>query len=638
MIVLKTIGIKKVKLKINYYFHIYIIYMNNLVGIDWGTTYSCVSTIVDGKVKVIPNENGEMTSASAIYFDPYSTDILYGNIAKNCKGSFSNLKRLICTSLDNLGELEPFFTENHIVNNKFQVEYNNTTTFFSVEELVILYLSYLKMYTTEFLNCNKSTVFDLVITIPVYYTDTQREITKECATKAGFNVIRIINEPTAAALAYTQITTEQKEENVLVFDCGGGTTDLSILSMDHQERFYQVKNVIGNNLLGGEDLTELLYNYFGKTHPHRHLRKACEKMKRELSYNTSSTVELGESYITLSQNKFLDLSKPFFDKIRKLIRTLLGDTKEPVSRVIFIGGTTRIPFIKEIFKQILGQNITICSDIDPDQTVSIGAATQGALLKHLFENLVISETLLLDIVPLSIGIETLGGIMVPIVSRNTCIPVTRTREFTNTNSDTEIDIHIYQGERKLVSDNFYLTSFKLTVPEAEPSSLLIQVTFDINADSIISATAKIKGETFESSLVITKGDQTKTTSNVNLDDILMNAEEHKLYDSVIANKILSKIELYDSFKKFLGIFHEKRAEILGSKPESESFLCSQLNTLFNETFTIINDYLNYTPIQLKEIKVTFETEWHKLLFDIGPTFKDDETGLIIDTTQYTSLN
>jgi molecular chaperone DnaK (HSP70) len=610
-----------------------------LVGVDFGTTYSCVSVIVDGKVKVIPNENGEMTSASAIYFDPYSTDILYGNIAKNCKGSFTNLKRLIGTSLDNLGELEPFFTGNCIVNNKFQVEYNNTTTLFSVEELVILYLSYLKMYTTEFLNCDKGTVFDLVITIPVYYTDTQREITKECATKAGFNVIRIINEPTAAALAYTQtIDSEQQEENVLVFDCGGGTTDLSILNMDHQEKFYQVKNVIGNNLLGGEDLTELLFNYFvsqGKLH--RHLRKACEKMKRELSYNTSSTVELGESYITLSQNKFLDLSKPFFDKVKKLIRTLLGDTKEPINRVIFIGGTTRIPFIKEIFKQILGNDTTICSDIDPDQTVSIGAATQGALLLNLFENELVSETLLLDIVPLSIGIETLGGIMVPIVSRNTCIPVTRTREFTNVNSDTEIDIHIYQGERKLVCDNFYLTSFKLTVPEAEPSSLLIQVTFDINADSIISATAKIKGETFESSLVITKGDQTKNTSNINLDEILMNAEECKLYDTITANKILAKIELYDSFKKYLSIFHEKRSEILGSKPESESFLCSQLNTLFNETFTIINDYLNYTPIQLKEVKQTFEAEWHKLLFDYGPTFKDD-TGQIIDIEQYTSLN
>jgi molecular chaperone DnaK (HSP70) len=229
--------------------------------------------------------------------------------------------------------------------------------------------------------------------------------------------------------------------------------------------------------------------------------------------------------------------------------------------------------------------------------------------------------------------------MIPIVSRNTCIPVTRTREFTNTNSDTEIDIHIYQGERKLVSDNFYLTTFKLTVPEAEPSSLLIQVTFDINADSIISAKAKIKGDNSEneSILVITKSDQTKITSNINLDEILMNAEEHKLYDTITANKILAKIELYDSFKKYLGIFHEKRTEILQDKPESESFLCSQLNTLFNETFAIINDYLNYTPIQLKEIKVTFEETWHKLLFDLGPTFKDD-TGKIIDIEQYTSLN
>lgn len=611
-----------------------------VVGADFGTVNSCVSTFVDGKIKVIPNENGEMTSASAIFFDPYSTDILYGNVAKNCKGAFTNLKRLIGTSLDNLpSELQPFFKDQTIIDNKFQVEYNNKTTFFSVEDLVVLYLSYLKMYTMEYLGCKET--FDLVITIPVYYTDIQREITKECATKAGFNVIRIINEPTAAALAYTQtIDHKQQEENVLVFDCGGGTTDLSIVNMDHQEKFYQVKNVIGNNFLGGEDLTELLHNYFvSQGQVHRNLKKACEQMKQELSYNVKSTVELGESYITMSQNKFLDLSrKDFFDKIKKLTRTLLSDTKEPINRVIFIGGTTKIPYIKQIFRDLLGQEILICSDIDPDQTVSIGAATQGALLKHLFENDIVSDTLLLDIIPLSIGIETLGGIMVPIISRNTCIPVTRTREFTNVNSDTEIDIHIYQGERKLVSDNFYLTTFKLTVPEADPSSLLIQVTFDINADSIISAKAKIKGEENESSLVITKSDQIKTTSNVNLDEILAAAEENKLYDSVVANKILAKIELYDSFKKFLGIFHDKRAEILENKPESESFLFTQLNTLFNETFVIINDYLNYTPIQLQEVRVTFEEEWHKLLFDLGPTFKDEETGQIIDTTQYTDLD
>ena len=609
-----------------------------VVGIDFGTTYSCVSSIDNCKIKVIPNENGEMTSASAIYFDPYSTDILYGNIAKNCKGAFTNLKRLIGKDLNNLGELQPFFKDHIVIDNKFQVKYNNTVNYFSIEDLVILYISYLKKYTTETLNCKS--ILDIVITIPVYYTDIQREITKKCATKAGFNVIRIINEPTAAALAYSQMInyTQLNEENVLVFDCGGGTTDLSVVCMDHQEKFYQVKNVIGNNFLGGEDITELLYNYFvSQGKQHKSLRKACEQMKCELSYNLTSTVEIGEFYITMSQNKFLDLSKLFFDKIKKLINVIIGDTKEQIHKVIFIGGTTRIPYIKQIFKEILGKDIPICSDIDPDQTVSIGATTQGALLQNLFENSDISETLLLDIIPLSIGIETLGGIMVPIVSRNTCIPVTRTREFTNTNSDNQIDINIYQGERKLVSDNFYVTCFKLNVPEAEPGVLIIQVTFDINADSIISATAKIKGEENESIIQITKGDQTKTTSNVNLDEILINAEEHKLYDSEIANKILSKIELYDSFKKYLGIFHDNRAQILQDKSESESFLVSQLNTLFNETFVIINDYLNYTPIQLKEVRVTFESEWHKLLFDFGPTFKDEETGQIIDIELYTTL-
>ena len=631
---------------------------NTLLGVDFGTVNSCVSWFGNGngngngngKIKVIPNENGEMTSASAIYFDPYSSDILYGNIAKNCKGSFTNLKRLIGKDLNNLGELQPFFVDQIVIDNKFQVKYNNTVTLFSVEELVILYISYLKKYTIEALACQGP--FDLVITIPVYYTDIQREITKECATKAGFNVIRIINEPTAAALAYSQTSQTidpLQEENILVFDCGGGTTDLSIVNMDHIEKFYQVKNVIGNNLLGGEDITELLYNYFKEpsqskacfgleqSKPHKNLRKACEQIKCELSYNFTSTVEVGDSYITLSQSKFIDLSKVFFDKIKKLIKTLLGETKETIDRIIFIGGTTRIPYIKEICKGIFGQDILICSDIDPDQTVSIGATIQGAMLQNLYQDNPNENTLLLDIIPLSIGIETLGGIMIPIVSRNTCIPITRTREFTNTNSDTEIDIHIYQGERKLVCDNFYLTSFKIIVPEAEPGELVIQVTFDINADSIISATAKIKGDDNESVIEITKEKCLNTTNNINLDEILINAEENKLYDCITANKILMKIELYDSFKKYLGIFHEKRSEILQDKPESESFLFSQLNILFNETFAIINDYLFYTPIQLKEVRVTFKEAFHQLLFDIGPTFKD-EYGQIINIEQYTTLD
>jgi len=617
--------------------------MKIVLGIDFGTCYSCISYYNNGILQVIPNENGEMTSLSALYFDPYSSEILYGNVCKNINGAFNNLKRLIGKNLNDLDDdLAKFFTNHKIINDTFEIKYNNTINYFSITDLIVLYLVYLKRFSCEFLNEKISNVIDIVITIPAYYSDHQREITKDCCIKAGFNVLRIINEPTSAALAYTynkinDNLNDTANENILVFDCGGGTTDLSFLNMDYSNDFYEVKNVIGNNFLGGEDLTQILVNYFKTKTP------LCEKLKRKLSYNLSSTIYIKDKPVSLSRLKFQDISKDFFNKIKILIRLIKNEINNNViNKVIFVGGTTRIPYFKQIFKEIIG-DVEICNNIDPDQTVSLGAAAQGALLLNLFEpNNKFSETLLLDIIPLSIGIETMGGIMVPIVSRNTVIPTTRTREFTNSSSsDPEIDVNVYQGERKLVCDNYFLANFKLKdVPLSDPGTLIIQVTFNIDSDSIITATAKIKADTTKmketESIVIIEKENVYQTSE-NLENILKDAEENKLFDSEIANKILLKIELYDSFKKLLGIFHEKRECILQDKSETENFLFSQLNVLFNETFYIIENYQDYTPKELREIKETFENEWHKLLFDHGAVFKNDD-GLIIDTSGSTDIS
>lgn len=629
--------------------------MKIVLGIDFGTCYSCVSYYNNGILQVIPNENGEMTSLSALYFDPYSYEILYGNVCKNINGAFNNLKRLIGKNLNDLdNDLAKFFINHKIVNDNFEIKYNNTINYFSITDLIVLYLVYLKRFSCEFLNEKVSSVIDIVITIPAYYSDHQREITKDCCIKAGFNVLRIINEPTAAALAYTynkindtSDTSDNKinenieiaSENVLVFDCGGGTTDLSFLNMDYSNDFYQVKNVIGNNFLGGEDLTQILVNYFkDKTSSLFKLTGYCENLKKELSYNLSSIMYIEDNPVSLSRLKFQDISKDFFNKIKILIRLIKNEVNNcTINKVIFVGGTTRIPYFKQIFKEIIGDS-EICNDIDPDQTVSLGAAAQGALLLNLFEpNNKFSETLLLDIVPLSIGIETIGGIMVPIVSRNTVIPTSRTREFANSvGDDPEIDINVYQGERKLVCDNYFLANFKLKdVPLNDPGTLIIQVTFNIDSDSIITATAKMKDlKETESTIIIEKENVYQTSEN--LEKILIDAEEHKLFDSEIANKILLKIELYDSFKKLLGIFHEKRECILQDKSETENFLFSQLNVLFNETFYIIENYKDYSPKELREIKETFESEWHKLLFDHGAVFKNED-GLIIDTSGSTDI-
>ena len=623
-----------------------------VLGIDFGTCYSCVS-YYNGNLQVIPNENGELTSLSAIFFDKYSSDILYGNVcnmSNNNENTFTNLKRLIGKDLDNLDEdLFKFFANNKISNGKFEVVYNNKICYFSVRDLIVLYLVYLKKFSCEFLNISMTEIMDVVITIPAYYSDHQREITKECCIKAGFNVLRIINEPTAAALAYTYEHLGNNSENILVFDCGGGTTDLSFLHMDYVNAFYEVKNVIGNNFLGGEDITQILVSYFLNILPKYtntsknqfKFKKHCEQLKRELSYNTSSIIDIEVNNYNyqnvVSRVKFIDITKEFFNKIKKLIRLLVNEIKESkIDKVVFVGGTTRIPYFQDIFREIINKNLEICNDIDPDQTVSLGAAAQGALLLNLFkDDTKFSETLLLDIIPLSIGIETLGGIMVPIISRNTVIPTSRMREFTNSNNEADIDINVYQGERKLVCDNFFLTNFKLNdIPPSEKGSLIIQVTFNISSDSIITATAKLKDSDTKKEIKITKDIQ--NICNENLEQILVDAEENKLFDSEIANKIILKIELYDSFKKLLSIFHEKRDFILNGKNETENFLYSQLNVLFNETFYIIENYQDYTPQELRDITATFESEWHKLLFDNGPVFKNEQ-GLLIDISQSTDI-
>jgi molecular chaperone DnaK (HSP70) len=618
-----------------------------VLGVDWGTTNSCVSYFKKGEFIVIPNNEGDFISPSVMFFDPYSPEILFGHTASKLTGNLSNLKRLIGKQACDT-DLANLFRNNEIVEGRdeisFRIPYNNDTITLGVSELITIYISYLKSYACEFIGIDKNEIIDIVITIPAYYNDSQREIIKDCCEKAKLNVLRIINEPTAAALSYTSNKLSNlsnlKDETILVFDSGGGTTDLSLLTMDYSNQVYEVKSVVGNNFLGGEDITELLTEHFSKKlcdggftkfdqKVKNKIKKTCENVKKELSFSLNTSLFLYEQNLQISRAQFINICYPFFQKIRTLINTLVNDTKLKVDKVVFVGGTTRIPHFKEIFNSILGENITIHSELDPDQSVSLGAAVQGALLCHLFEeNDILGDTLLMDIIPLSLGIETLGGIMCPIVSRNTPIPVSRTREFTNIDNDTEIDIDIYQGERRLVKDNFFLSSFKIYNEVLQEGKQIIQVTFSIDSDSIIRASAKLKSAKDEVCIKITK-ESIKTVINKDLEDILLDAENNKLYDSEIGNKILNKIELYDSFKYLLSVFHDKRDIILQGLPQDENFLFLELNNLFNDTFYIIQNFENFTPKELKDSKDTFEQKWHSLLFDSGPIFKDSD-GMLIE--------
>ena len=680
-----------------------------VLGIDFGTTNSCVSFYKKGEgVIVIPNNEGKFTTPSALFLSNDSTDILYGDSVKSLSNSISctsniltNLKRLIGKNYEefkNDTELQKFFKNNNFDEDfNFQIEYNNEERVFSLNDLICIFINYLIRYSLDYLNIkrnfdNKDEKIQVVITIPAYYNDFQREIIKNCCENLNLEVLRIINEPTAAALAYAydedikckkddyikrkenndENSEHKHSEYVLVIDSGGGTTDLSLVHLDYEDQLYEVKNVIGDNFLGGEDITQLLMDYVisklktnkdfiqGSSHHNssclsprllNKIRNLCEIAKKELSYNDNTTIylEFDKDYtFNISKYQFLEIAKPFFTKIKKLIVNLVSNSVSEqiltkvsdINSVIFVGGTTRIPHFKTICREIFGNDIIINDTVDPDQIISIGASVQGALLNNLMDEDDFGDSLFIDIVPLSVGIEIQGGINVPIISRNTPIPVTRTREFTNSNyGETEININIYQGERKFVKDNIFLASFKLSgLPEnCEKGSLVILVTFEIDSNNILTASAKIKSkkdssnkldniksiesiESIESKITVTKQFNTIASSK-NLTDILLEAEEHKLSDSEMANKILIKYEFYDIFKTFLEIFHDKR-EIIVEKEGENSFVLMKLNEVFNAAFNVIMNFENYTPEELKKSKEEFENDYHSLLFDTGSMIVD----------------